>query len=232
MTTSPSNAEVRPVPPARRLRRGMNGKADTPEDELARPVTQKVAGRRLIVLVPDLGIDDAEMARQIWEIASPPRLTVLYLGLCRHSAEEAQMQRRLITLSALTSDPRVSVKTRLEFGNAWPPKVKATLRADDIIVCHAEQRAGFWHTPLSRVLETLGAPVWTLSGFYEPMNASMAEPLKEIIFWVISIAILIGFTFIQIRVVRLSKDWAQSILLYLSILVEAGLLWAWHHLSS
>lgn len=187
--------------------------------------------RRLIVLVPNLDMDEVAVARQIWELASPPGLAVLFLGLCADIIEEPRMRRRLIALAALTRDARVPVETRLEFDHNWIRRVKAILGSGDIIVCHAEQRTGLWRKPLSQTLAAMGAPVWILAGFYPPINGSRPGRLTEVIFWAISMAILVGFFWLQVQIARLPKDWTQSTLLSLSVLVEVGLLWAWHHFS-
>jgi hypothetical protein len=56
--------------------------------------------------------------------------------------------------------------------------------------------------------------------------------LAEVIFWGISIALLAAFFWLQFRIAHLQADWARNMLLYLSILAEAGLLGAWHHFAA
>jgi hypothetical protein len=187
--------------------------------------------RRLIVLVPNLDIDETEMARRIWEIASPPGLAVLFFGICRNTDEEAQMRRRLVTLSALTRDPHINVEIQIEFGSGWMRKLKTMLGAGDILICIAEQQIGFRRKPISDALSRLGVPVWTLTGLSTPRRSSPTGLLAEIVFWLVSIAILTGFLLIQVRISYLPNDWAHNTLLFLSVLIEIGILWIWHIVS-
>jgi hypothetical protein len=189
----------------------------------------RARARRLIILVPAEGVDETAVAQWVWRVASAARLSVLFLGLCSDVSEELQMRRHQAMLASLTRDPRIKVETRLEFGKSWSRMVKTNLTEGDILLCPAELRTGLWRKSLSQILSSLGAPVWTLTGIYAPVNRS---PLKEIVFWFVSVGILIGFFFVQVRIARLPGDWVQSTLLVFSMLIEVGFLWAWHYLSS
>lgn len=187
--------------------------------------------RRLIVLVPDLEVDQAELARQIWELASPPGLAVLFFSLCTDISNESHMNRRLIALAAMTREPRVHVETRLEFGRNWIHAIRKIFSPGDIVVCPAEQSLGWRRKPLGQILEAAHVPVWTLSGFYS-LTPRTRNWLVELIFWVVSIAIMLGFFWLQTQVVNFSNSWAQNIFLILSVFAEVGLLWGWHAVSS
>src|SRR5574337_473172 len=56
-----------------------------------------VSARRLIVLVPNWDVDEVEIARQVWELAVPLGLAIVFFGLCKDITEELSMQRRLAT---------------------------------------------------------------------------------------------------------------------------------------
>src|SRR5215469_11747023 len=60
------------------------------------------APRRMVVLVPDVDLDEAVLARRVWSLAAGGRLAVLYVGLAASTTEEPQARRRLATLAALT----------------------------------------------------------------------------------------------------------------------------------
>ena len=66
--------------------------------------------QRLIVLIPNLDVDETAIARKIWDLAFPARLSVLLLGLCPNLHEESNVRRRLITIAALIREPRISVE--------------------------------------------------------------------------------------------------------------------------
>lgn len=188
--------------------------------------------RRLIVLVPTVEVDDTQIAREIWEIASSPHLAVMFLGLCKDITEESRMRRRLAMLAALTRDPRINIETQLEYGNNFIRSLRNISQKGDVIICHAEQQIGLWHTPLSEALEKSGASVWTLSGFYPMKNPMRPKPFTNIFFWSVSILILAGFFWFQAQTLRLTVNWAKNSLLYVSVFVEIGLLWVWHKISS
>ncbi len=188
--------------------------------------------RRLVVLVPSVEMDDVQIAREIWELAAPPHLAVLFLGLCSDISEESQMRRRLATLAALTRDPRITVESQLEYGKNFIRHIKTIQQNGDVIVCHAEQQIGFGNKHLSKALEKAGASVWTLSGFYSKKNSLRSQPLAGVIFWSISILILAIFFWFQAQTLRLTVNWAKNTLLYASVFTEVGLLWVWHKISS
>jgi hypothetical protein len=190
-----------------------------------------ISARRLIVLVPDWDVDEAEFARQVWEMALLPGLAVLFFGLCKDITEEPGMHRRLATLAALTRDPRLPVETQLEVGHHWLRKLKGILAAGDILVYPSEEKARAWNVPLHRSLSKLKLPVWTLKGFDPPVKTSASAQIKEFIFWIVSVVIVIAFFWLQVSIVRMSEDWAHSALIYLCVLAEVGLLWIWHSVS-
>ena len=194
--------------------------------------TDHIPIRRLVVLVPNVDIDEVKVAREIWETSTPAQLSVLYLGLCTDIVEEPHMRRMLAMLAALTRDARINVETRLEFGRNWIRSLKPISRAGDVVVCFAEQQTALWHKPLSEALEKTGASVWTLSEFYPMKNNSSPGPYAGILFWGLSIVILTGFFWLQVQTIRLTVEWAKDTLLYLSVPGEVGALWFLHKILS
>lgn len=191
--------------------------------------------RRLLVLISDVNTDEAELARRIWSLASPRGLEVLYLGLCRDSYQEPRARRRLASLAAMTRDDWAHVETRLELGQDWVWAVKAAYRADDLIVCHARQSVSAWgfvRKPLSHViLSALNSAVYVLSGFYPETSPDQPNSMAQFISWAIPIIIVAGFSWIQIRIEQLPKDWAHTTLLCISVVVEYSLIGIWSHFA-
>lgn len=188
--------------------------------------------KRLIVLVPNVDMDEAQIARQVWEMASPPKLTVLLLSICNNTSEEYRIQRRLITLAALIRDPRVVVDIQIKYGNDWFRGVRSFLADGDVILCHEEQRAGLWHKPLASLLETLRFPVWTLSGLYPTNLAPRSQWLSMTIFWSGAIALLTGFFYLQVQINGITDGLAKNVMLCLSVGVEIGLFYVWNSIFS
>ncbi len=187
--------------------------------------------RRLVVLVPPVDVDEAELARRVRQLAAPAGLAVLFLGLCAQAAQEPAMRRRLIPLAGLTRDDCIWVDTHLESGGSPSRRIGATYRPGDVILCPAETGLGLGRRPLGQLAQSMGMPVWTLRGLYTSEGRARLGPLAGPLFWVMSILLLAGFFRLQTGIVHLQVDWARNLLLYLSILAEAGLLAAWHHIS-
>ena len=188
--------------------------------------------RRLVILVPGVDIDEARVAREIWETAAPARVAVLFVGLCGDILEEPHLRRRLAMLAALTRDDRINVETRLEFGRNWVRSLKPISKTGDVVICFAEQQIGFWNKPLSEALEKAGASVWTLSGSYPMKNRFSLRPFASILFWSLSIIVLTFFFWLQAQTLRLTVEWAKNTLLYLSMFGEVGMLWFLHKILS
>ena len=185
---------------------------------------------RLVVLVPDLDVDQAALARRVWNLAAPNKLSVLYLGLSTSSSEEPQARRQLASIAALTRDDWVTVNTTLVVEKDWVHALRPRLRAEDVIVCHAEQILPGWRgsRPLGRALcEILQRPVHLLEGFYAGDPAQPAHPTAAFVFWAGAVAILAMAFWLQLQINALPKNWAESTLMVASVVAECGLIGLW-----
>ena len=81
---------------------------------------------RLLVLVPDLDLDEVDLARRVWSLAEPRSLPVLYLGMSAEPFRESLVRRRLATLAAITRDDRIQVNTRYLPVHKWLEAIHAT----------------------------------------------------------------------------------------------------------
>jgi len=184
--------------------------------------------RRLIVLVPNEDMDEAQIARKIWEMAFDPKAAVLLLCLCTNDSEEYQIQRRLITLAALIQHPRISVETHIAYGRNWLRGLKAVLNDGDVIVCHEEQFVGWRQQPLVDVLGGMNVPVWTLSGILPIRLRTQLHWPVSAVFWLGAVAILALFFYFQMQVNTLQDELTKNVFLILSILVELASLYQWN----
>jgi len=192
-------------------------------------IIEPLPGSRLIVLVPAGGSAYIVETRRLWELANVSGMSIQFLGLCRHEDQASSLRRELVTLAALIRFGRVATDVKIEFGTNWLDAVKHNYKAGDVIVCFAEQSSGLLHKPLSEILESnLKAPLYILSGF-KPQK-SMSTLFSQVIAWLGSIGIIIGFGFLQIRIIQLSSDWSQNLLFIFSILPEYWLIWVWNSL--
>jgi len=189
--------------------------------------------RRLVVLVPDLDLDDAALARRIWNLAAPNKLGVLYLGLALSPSEEPHARRQLATIAALTRDDWVKTSTLLARETDWLAALRPVLRPDDLIVCHLEQMMHGWRgsRPLGAWLcQTLQAPVQLLEGFYAGDPAQPAHPTARLLFWAGALAILASAFWLQVQITGMPKTWLESALMGLSVVAECGLIGLWAQL--
>src|SRR5258708_5477015 len=176
--------------------------------------------RRLVVLVPDLDLDDAALARRIWNLAVPNKLSVLYLGLSISASEEPHVRRQLATIAALTRDDWVKVSTRLAGETDWVAALRPLVRKDDLIVCHLEQTVSGWRgpRPLGETLcQILQLPVQLLEGFYAGDPAQAAHPTARLVFWSGAFIILASAFWLQVQISGLPKNWAVTALVALSV---------------
>ena len=188
------------------------------------------SARRLIILVP-ADSDYTPVTHRVWELANTLGSHILFLSLCTEEAKESSVRRRLITMAAMVQNGKVCAEARVEIGSNWVHAVRSNVQDGDTIVCFAEQRTGMLHRPLSQILQSnLSAPIYILSGL-SPLNPPQLHWRSQIMVWVGSIAIIILSFLLQIRIISLSQDWAQTTLLILSVLAEIWLIGIWNRLS-
>ncbi len=186
--------------------------------------------QRLVILVPSLEANLNAVAGRIWELANTTGAHVLFLGLYSDRAQEPALRRELVTMAAMVRDEKVSTETVITFGKDWVDVVKTRIKDGDTIVCFAEQYDSLSHKPLSEVLQSnLKTPLYILSGLYQRDETRSSWP-AQIAVWMGSLAIIVGFFLLQVKVDHLTKDWTHTLLLLLSIPVELGLILAWNSL--
>ena len=189
--------------------------------------------RRLVVLVPNVDVDEAELATRIWSLASPRWLEVLFLSIFRSPETESLARRRLTLLAAITSDDRTHVETRLEPGGNWIQIVRRHWQPGDLIVCHAEQMLSGWsggrRSLAKAIVSALNNPVYVLSGFYPELPTERPKWLARLLAWLPAFALLVIFFMLQVRITQGTTGWVQTALLCLSVIVEFGLIGAWEH---
>jgi hypothetical protein len=186
--------------------------------------------QRLIVLIPYLEADLTIAAQRIWELANAMGAHVLFLGLYTEIVQELSLRRQLVNLSAIVRSGGISTEIEVVLGRDWVETLRQRLQADDTVVCFANQRFGPSNTPLSHVLQSnLPAPVYILSGLDAQFHPR-SQWLAQIAVWTGSIAIMVGFFLLQVKMDHLAKDWAHNLLLMLSIPIEIWFVWIWNSL--
>jgi hypothetical protein len=126
----------------------------------------------------------------------------------------------------MLQDGNIPVETKVEDGTSWVDVVKRNYQSGDMIVCFAEQRAGLFQKSLSEILASnLTIPICVISGVSIPKPKS--NWLTQVMAWLGSIGIMVGFGVLQVKIVQVSEGWFQSILLILVVIPEIWLIWVW-----
>jgi hypothetical protein len=185
---------------------------------------------RLIVLVPP-DADCAKVTRRICKLATETKSDIQLLGLCKDPAQELALRRQLVTVSALIRDVRIFAEVTIEVGTNWLDAVKRNYQDGDAIVCITDPSIGIRQRSFSQILEsTLKAPIYILS------ETKPSQPrsnfLLAIAAWSGFLGIIAGFFVLQIKIVQLSKDWTQAVILILILIPEFGALWLWNSIFS
>jgi hypothetical protein len=200
------------------------------ESDTAIHVVNPERSNRLIVLVPP-DADCATITRRICKLASETKSDVQLLGLCKDPAQELALKRELATVSALIRDTKVFAETKVEVGTNWLGAVKRNYQDGDAIVCITDQSIGIRQRPFSQILEsTLRAPIYILSE--TKPSQSRSNILLRVIAWSGLLGIIAGFFILQMKIVQLSEDWTQAVILILVLVPEFWAIWIWNSLFS
>ncbi|HEX2996525.1 MAG TPA: hypothetical protein VHP14_16990 [Anaerolineales bacterium] len=200
------------------------------EPDVAVRVTTPERCGRLVVLVPP-DVDCARITRRICKLATETKSDVQLLGLCKDPAQELVLRRELVTVSALIQDVRIYSEVKIEVGTNWLDAVKRNYQDGDAIVCLTDLSIGIRQRPFSQILEsTLKAPIYILSE--KKPTQSRSSILSQVLAWSGFLAIIVGFFILQVKLVQLSKDWTQTVILILLLIPEFGALWLWNLIFS
>lgn len=186
---------------------------------------------RLIVLVPEFEADPAIVARKIRDVAKAVESRVQLIGLSKDAMHEPGVRRRLVTLAAMVEDSALFVESKVEIGNNWLDALLPHWRHGDVIVCFGDRQSGRADKPLHQILQSrLDATIYVLTGVQLQQRRSRPGWFSNALTWIGSIVILLGFFWLQSRLVRAQSDWVQTALLYVSLAAEAGSIWFWNNL--
>jgi hypothetical protein len=185
--------------------------------------------RRLLVLVSSLDVDLTDVTRRVWDLADAMGAQIKFLGLCHGANQEPALRRILVTMSAMVNYDHVSSELEVIVGRDWPRAVKSRCHPGDMIVCIEDQHTGLLRGPLGRILQSdLDIPVYILSGI-ESQDNSRSNRFARPAAWIGSIAIILGFLLLQVKIIQTAKDWIVALELA-STAIEFMLIWAWNSL--
>jgi hypothetical protein len=187
-------------------------------------------GRRLVVLVPDMDVDEASLATRIWSMAAPRHMQVLFLGTLRHEQERYRARRRLALIAAITRDRATHVESQLVLSADSLAAALAVCQPGDIFVCHSEQMVSSWKSkpiPLAqKLLSVVNAPIYVLSGFYPNLGNEGPNWMRALTWLPPMLLVIVGFA-VQVRLAQATSGWLQTAVLGLSVIAEFVLVAAW-----
>jgi hypothetical protein len=204
-------------------------KTNTTNQHASTPDLQPIP--RLLVLVPESEIDIALAAQKICGLARSFEGGAQFIGLCKDAAHESSLRCQLALLSAMVGNEYIPVKSKIEIGSNWLNAVKLEWQHGDVIAYFSEKSSALPQRPLSQILESnLNATVYVLNGLHHQGERSKPNWVSAALPWGGSIGLILGFFWLQSKIIQPPQDLAHSILLYISILAEAGSIWVWNSL--
>jgi len=187
--------------------------------------------RRLVVLIPDLEVDEATLSRKIYALAQDHKLDVLLVSLVDDPGNEFHALRRITSIAAIIRDAWVHVETQVVFGHNWLKALKPILQPGDMIICSEGQTTPYrllQRKPLDLALAmALHHPVNVIPDYFEEQRSLWPNWIKRLPYWLGVAAILVGFFFIETDVNHMVRDWAGQFTLLLLVLVEVGIIFGW-----
>lgn len=202
-----------------------------PQVTFPAPTSPLPVAQRFIILVPDHPTSEVQLARAIWELTHRQQTSLIFITLVTRPAQAWRARRRLATLAALTRDRHSPVETRLATDN-WLKAIQALWLPGDVVLCHAEQTLAY-EGKRQRLAEVLTnryqMAVYVFTGFYPNLDQpALPRWLREVIFYGVAVALLLGFLFLQVALQRLTTAWLSQVLLAGSAALECGVLALWH----
>lgn len=180
--------------------------------------------QRLVVLVPEDGLDEGALARRVWQLACGAALNVLFLGRSPDPESVAPTRRQLALLAAAVRQGDVSARASVVVGVSWLQAVEDVLQNGDLLVCIAGHRVSYLVVGRRRLGDVLArtfkTPVYLLGGLHLSRSPVLVQRARALVAWSISIAILVGFAGLQIWLSRNVSARFSPVLLGLSIIVE------------
>jgi len=190
------------------------------------------AFRRLVILAPNADLDEIRLARRIRSMLVTHQAGILLLSFVSREEEDALERRRLTNLAAVLRDPLYTMAYRTIPRKHWVEEIKENLLPGDLLVCLEGQNAPSWglkSQPVGLVLAgRLPCPVYVLH------NIAIEEAPRQgishrIVGWAVSIAMVLLFIGFDVRIVQEAGGWISTLLLGMSMLIEAGLLLSWNN---
>jgi hypothetical protein len=190
-----------------------------------------LAVKRLIVLVPNEEVDEAQLSRQIWNLAANYRLDVLLISIVASADESMSALRRLTMLAAMTRASHFKIEKQVVFSTHGDRALRPYWQQTDMILCPAEKNIEnlFGNmTPLSQALsDRLKVPVYTFCGLYKYSSRQLPAWQRQLPFWLGFLLIVAISFYFETDVDQIVRGWVGQILLVMVMIIEIGLIYLW-----
>lgn len=190
---------------------------------------------RLVILLPDEDVNEAQLSRYIWSLASPGKLSVLLVTLVDEPGDEYPAQRRMVRIGGIAQDARVKAGAKVVFGRSWSKALAHFLQPDDLLICPAEKsvKTGLTgYQPLSLALSSaLNRPVYLMKDFYAENRIGWPHWTRQIPFWIGCLLVLAVFSALEIDIDHLGAGWAGQVIFIGLVTAEIGCLYLLNILS-
>ena len=186
---------------------------------------------RVILVASDVE-QDALLAARILPLARARGLDVLLFGLSAGERQEDQLRRKLALLAAFIRDGGTRVEIMVEHGGGWLERLKTLISSDDVLACPGAMTPPNTSQPLVDVLSSrlrLPVNVFDVSEPVEPRGSPFVPGLVP---WLLSIAVILGFLWLQIRITQSGATGFSAILLVALVPLEIALIWLCNSLFS
>jgi len=186
---------------------------------------------RLIVLLPENLAGNLEFAHMIHRMAVKAKKDVLYLTLMDNTDNLLGVSRQLATMKAVTESNLIRARSIQVSVSHWLGKLQDIIRPGDTVVCHEEQvvKQSFLKTePISDFLNSvMNQSIITVKNFYHPQRIQIKNWLLTVLFWVGALAILAGFSLLEVQADTAIPGSINKLVLAAMLLIEFGAVWVW-----
>ncbi|MBX3038385.1 MAG: hypothetical protein KF758_15840 [Anaerolineales bacterium] len=178
--------------------------------------------RRFVVLIPPFDINLSAFAHRVWELANATGSHILLLGQFDEAQKESKLRRDVTTLSAILKNESILVESNISFGRDWIHLIRNHLHKGDMLVRVAEHK-------INSLESQIDLQIYILSDLVSQKDAN-SNLLSQLTSIAGSLAIIVGFFMLQVRIIDLTKDGIRTLFLLISLPIGFGFLWAWNSL--
>jgi len=167
----------------------------------------------------------ALLAARIHDVAKERGQDVRLIGVPSEGMPEVELRRQLALVAAFIRDAGTKVETRMEHGPDWMTGLQFRLSEQDTLACCVGNPLPVGRRPLTDVLAShFEGPVYAFEDSGQPAYPR-TNLLTRLMPWLGSIAVILGFLWLQIRASQYLSSGASTAVLLLSVPVEIALIW-------